>query len=56
MNSYATKMEETDNWFEEKTVMVENLDIQLRKLLIATEALVHYRKGYFSSSKRYLTN
>jgi len=45
MNSYATKMDETDNWYEEKTVMVENLDQQLRKLLVATEALVYYRKS-----------
>jgi len=45
MNSYTTKMEETDQWFEEKTVMTENLDIQLRKLMMATEALVYYRKS-----------
>jgi len=45
MNSYTAKMEETDNWFEEKTVMVDNLDIQLRKLLLATESLVYYRKS-----------
>merc|ERR1719495_965359 len=45
VNSYTTKMEETDQWFEEKTVKTENLDIQLRKLLLATEALVYYRKS-----------
>merc|ERR1711892_1569283 len=42
---YTTKMEETDHWFEEKTVMIDNLDLQLRKLLVATEAMVDYRKG-----------
>jgi len=38
-------MEETDAWFEEKTIMTDNLDTQLRKLLMATEALVYYRKS-----------
>lgn len=45
VSQYTTKMEETDQWFEEKTVMIDNLDLQLRKLLIATESLVDYRKG-----------
>lgn len=45
VNQYTTKMEETDQWFEEKSVVVENLDTQLRKLLVATEALVDYRKN-----------
>merc|ERR1712165_599981 len=36
--------EETDTWFEEKTVTIENLDNQLRKLHVATEAMVEYRK------------
>ena len=44
MSQYATKMEETDQWFEDKTFVIENLDSQLRKLLIATEAMVEYRK------------
>jgi len=44
VTAYATKMEETDAWFEEKTIMVENLDSQLRKLHVATEAMVDYRK------------
>jgi len=41
---YTTKMEETDQWFEEKTVVIDNLDLKLRKLLVATESLVEYRK------------
>ena len=45
VSQYTTKMEETDQWFEEKTVMIDNLDLQLRKLLVATEAMVDYRKG-----------
>jgi len=45
VSQYTTKMEETDQWFEEKTTMIENLDIQLRKLLVATESLVDYRKS-----------
>ena len=44
VSQYTTKMEETDQWFEEKTVMIDNLDMQLRKLLVATESLVDYRK------------
>ena len=38
-----TKMEETDQWFEDKTFVIENLDNQLRKLLMATEAMVEFR-------------
>jgi len=45
VSAYTTKMEETDTWFEEKTATVESLDTQLRKLLVATEALVDYRKN-----------
>lgn len=45
VNAYATKMEETDQWFEDKTFVIENLDQQLRKLLTATEAMVDYRKS-----------
>jgi len=45
VSQYATKMEETDQWFEDKTFVIENLDSQLRKLLIATEAMVDFRKS-----------
>jgi len=45
VSQYATKMEETDSWFEDKTNIIENLDIQLRKLLLATDAMVEFRKG-----------
>ena len=43
VTQYTTKMEETDQWFEDKTFVIENLDNQLRKLLIATEAMVEFR-------------
>lgn len=43
VTQYATKMEETDQWFEDKTFVIENLDNQLRKLLMATEAMVDFR-------------
>merc|ERR1712110_199962 len=45
VSAYATKMEETDQWFEDKTFVIDNLDQQLRKLLTATEAMVDYRKS-----------
>ena len=45
VSAYATKMEETDQWFEEKTVMIDRLDDQLRKLMYATENLVFFRKA-----------
>lgn len=47
MSQYATKMEETDSWFEDKTNIIENLDIQLRKLLLATDAMVEFRFEIF---------
>ena len=43
VSQYATKMEETDSWFEDKTNIIENLDTQLRKLLLATDAMVEFR-------------
>ena len=43
VTNYATKMEESDQWFEDKTFVVDNLDQQLRKLLMATEAMVDFR-------------
>ena len=43
VSQYATKMDETDSWFEDKTNIIENLDNQLRKLLLATDAMVEFR-------------
>ncbi|XP_074650691.1 sorting nexin-2-like [Tubulanus polymorphus] len=40
----AFKMDETDQWFEEKHQQIENLDQQLKKLHSSVEALVNHRK------------
>jgi len=45
VSAYTTKMEESDAWFEEKNSIIESLDTQLRKLLVATDSLVEFRKG-----------
>ncbi|XP_052270578.1 sorting nexin-2-like isoform X4 [Dreissena polymorpha] len=38
------KMDESDEWFEEKTQQIENLETQLRKLHTAMESLVNHRR------------
>ena len=56
------KMDESDEWFDEKHQQVENLDQQLRKLHSSMESLVHYRKElsittmHFSKSAAMLGN
>jgi len=45
LSNMTIKMEETDDWFEEKSQTFEQLDLQLRKLHASTEALSEYRKG-----------
>lgn len=44
VNKMTFKMEEADQWFEEKTQMIESVDAQLRKLHLAMESLVAYRR------------
>lgn len=44
MNKMTYKMDESDEWFEEKQQQLENLDNQLRKLHCSIETLVHHRK------------
>lgn len=44
VNKITYKMDETDPWFEDKLVHVENLDSQLKKLHSNVEAMVNYRK------------
>ncbi|KAK4317227.1 hypothetical protein Pmani_011671 [Petrolisthes manimaculis] len=44
VNKMTFKMDESDQWFEEKTQQVESLDAQLRKLHSAMEGLVWYRR------------
>jgi sorting nexin-1/2 len=56
------KMDETDQWFEEKQQQIESLDQQLRKLHSSIEALVTHRKelaantGVFAKSAAMLAN
>ncbi|XP_013417433.1 sorting nexin-2 [Lingula anatina] len=56
------KMDETDQWFEEKQQQVESLDTHLRKLHGSVEALVVHRKdlsqmtGSFAKSAAMLAN
>jgi len=52
ITNITLKLEETDDWFEEKTNTIEQLENQLRKLHQATEALVWYRKdlGYATNN------
>jgi sorting nexin-1/2 len=56
------KMDETDQWFEEKQQQIEALDQQLRKLHSSIDALVNHRKelalntGQFAKSAAMLGN
>merc|ERR1711894_123999 len=58
----AYKMDETDQWFEEKQQQVESLDQQLKKLHTSIETLVTHRKelsvntGSFAKSAAMLGN
>lgn len=44
-SNMTLKMEETDEWFEEKSRTIEQLDEQLKKLHFSTEALADFRKN-----------
>jgi len=52
ITNITLKLEETDDWFEEKNNTIEQLENQLRKLHQATENLVWYRKelGYATNN------
>jgi len=50
LSSMSVKMEETDEWFEEKNHTFEQLDLQLRKLHMSTEALADFRKSLAQST------
>jgi len=62
VSKITTKMEETDPWFEEKQNQVETLDLQMKKLHLAAEQLVVFRKetsvntGIFAKSLSLLSN
>ena len=50
LSNITLKMEETDEWFEEKNHNFEQLDQQLRRLHVSTEALADYRKSLAHST------
>jgi len=50
LSSMTIKMEEADDWFEEKSQTFEQLDLQLRKLHASTEALSEFRKSLAQST------
>ncbi|XP_045611991.1 sorting nexin-2 isoform X1 [Procambarus clarkii] len=50
VNKMTFKMDESDQWFEEKTQQIESLDSQLRKLHAAMEGLVAYRRELATST------
>jgi len=45
LTSITTKLEETDDWFEDKNGLIEQLELQLTKLHRSTESLVDYRRS-----------
>ncbi|KAF7998345.1 hypothetical protein HCN44_009743 [Aphidius gifuensis] len=44
VNKITYKMDESDSWFEEKTLQIDSLDTQLRSLHGAVEALTYQRR------------
>ncbi|OQR68573.1 sorting nexin-2-like [Tropilaelaps mercedesae] len=62
VNKITYKMDENDSWFEDKTVFIDNLDIQLRKLHSSLDFMVTQRRelaansGVFARSAAMLGN
>ena len=62
VNKMTYKMEEGDDWFEEKTQHVEQMETQLKKLYSIVETVVAYRRdlaaatGQFAQSAANLAN
>ena len=50
LTSITTKLEETDDWFEDKNGLIEQLELQLAKLHRSTESLVDYRRSLASNT------
>lgn len=50
VNKMTFKMDESDQWFEERTQQIESLDAQLRKLHASMEGLVNYRRELATST------
>merc|ERR1712241_1071164 len=44
LTSITTKLEETDDWFEDKNGLIEQLELQMGKLHRSTESLVDFRR------------
>jgi len=53
VNKIAYRVDEADAWFEEKGMMIENLDIQLRKLHASLESLVAQRRELVSNTAQF---
>ncbi|XP_055355597.1 LOW QUALITY PROTEIN: sorting nexin-2-like, partial [Paramacrobiotus metropolitanus] len=46
----TNKMEEKDEWFEEKTSQIDNMEMQLKKLHASVESLYHHRRDLSSAT------
>lgn len=53
VNKMKFKMDESEPWFDEKTVFLENIDMQLRKLHGNVEMLVLNRKDLASATSQF---
>ena len=53
VNKMAYKMEEGDDWFEEKTQHVEQMENQLKKLYVIVETVVTYRRDLATATGQF---
>jgi len=53
VNKIAYRVDEADAWFEEKGMMIENLDTQLRKLHASLESLVAQRRELTNNTAQF---
>lgn len=53
VNKIAYRVDEADAWFEEKGMMIENLDTQLRKLHASLESLVFQRRDLVTNTAQF---
>lgn len=53
VNKMAVKMEETDQWFEEKTRQIDNLYVQFKKLHATVEMLCGWRRDLTVANKEF---
>ena len=56
VSKISLKMEETDQWFEEKSRQVENLYVQYKKMHTAVETMYGWRKDLAMSTKEFSKN